>query len=1147
VPPGRPRKHDRERHAELQELVCWFERQAEFSNPRSLLSASARRGFPLPKNGVYEFFRRERLLDWQTTALMAEALGQEAGAVRELWQRARQSMRTKQPPSQAGVASWDDLPVPEGWLRELLIGQRDAPDRFPYRLLDVSPPLLSEVYVEQDVQPAVTRGSHDGSVEKHPRAAPPAVGQSLRQVLGEHDHLFITGGPGTGKTTLGRHLTRQIAQAWLSELGDEVPWCAEPVVGVRITAADVLAAHSWAEALVSASWASVLTKPIDPRIFGGRSHGTRWLVVVDGLDEVASPQNREIVLRALAARVEHGSAYRLVITSRPLPQEELEPFQARSVGFYTLSGFDGVQQRAFAERWFAAQKMADPAKAVTAFLEEVKNAGLTELIKVPLFATIAATFYTRKPRRSLPRGRIELYEKFLEELSDVRSHRVDIRGRLRVRWDELGCAGTMDWILANQERLRLHLAQVETGRQPLTLDSAVGWLREQLPDGLRLRDGMEGDLGRLLAETGVLVFDGTELSFLHRSFAEFIAARQEAAGIPAEFPGLVTWMERVQAETSRNYVFFTLAHWARRQGNDASTVVRLLLAENLQYRVMALRLVTAGVPMGAELEGAVIDRVLSEPFESRGRGYSRPDHELFTELTELRGNERLAELLQRLSGTHGLPIAFRASAAAAYARVADLPGGVRLLHELANQVDGPEGLIGIVRHLAVLDAPATEARIRLLRRAVDGDKPWWRVQAMWELIELGENEGAVELARFVLGGGEQNGSLLESAGDIWLAVEGESAAPEIVRVIADRKRNNEWAHAGLAKLLFYAGDTVAAEPHAREVLLNSVADDDIQEVIEAWIEVEGAGGAGKIIAVFDGFINWNTDVRSHVARQLLELGHPEAAVELARRILGGPDKPSSYDASWAVEVLLSALGESVVEEALHWLDEHSVEPGKLHMLTQQMIDEGFAAAACVLARRTMNFAGVTEETFTWAADILLIHVGSKAGEEITQMLRARPMGSTTLTAALLPVLSKHQQKEATVALCREVFFDPGRTVDELLKAVRAWILVAGPESVPQIMSLIEAVCGLSGDERARLAGLLKAEGEADAAVSLWCAVSVQPTLSSELRWRAVEQLLDVGAAEKAATTLKAALATTSDEVESVRLRQLLGWVNPASS
>jgi hypothetical protein len=157
------------------------------------------------------------------------------------------------------------------------------------------------------------------------------------------------------------------------------------------------------------------------------------------------------------------------------------------------------------------------------------------------------------------------------------------------------------------------------------------------------------------------------------------------------------------------------------------------------------------------------------------------------------------------------------------------------------------------------------------------------------------------------------------------------------------------------------------------------------------------------------------------------------------------------------------------------------------------------------------------------------------------------MGSTTLTAALLPVLSKHQQKEATVALCREVFFDPGRTVDELLKAVRAWILVAGPESVPQIMSLIEAVCGLSGDERARLAGLLKAEGEAGAAVSLWCAVSVQPTLSSELRWRAVEQLLDVGAAEKAATTLKAALATTSDEVESVRLRQLLGWVNPASS
>lgn len=50
-----------------------------------------------------------------------------------------------------------------------------------------------------------------------------------------------------------------------------------------------------------------------------------WLVLVDGLDEITNSQARKRVLRALAAvhADDHGAQYRFVVTTRPLPDEEL--------------------------------------------------------------------------------------------------------------------------------------------------------------------------------------------------------------------------------------------------------------------------------------------------------------------------------------------------------------------------------------------------------------------------------------------------------------------------------------------------------------------------------------------------------------------------------------------------------------------------------------------------------------------------------------------------------------------------------------------------------------------------------------------------------------------------------------------------------
>ncbi|GAA3421835.1 NACHT domain-containing protein [Streptosporangium vulgare] len=1117
------------------EIAEWFNRHMrEAGHNGNSLRVASRRRFPLTKDRVYDLLNGLKLPDWEHFEPMVTLIGQDPGAVRPMWERAHRLYKAGK---EQTVSAWTEIPVADTRLRELLADQRDAADRFPYDLLNVSRPTLYEVYVEQDVRPAVSGPPREG---EHDRRLNSSAVCSLRDVLGRHDHLFITGGPGAGKTTLGRLLVRQIAQAWLADQAGETPWCEEPVIGLFITAADVLTG-SWTEALMTSCRPSRLTQPIDPQVFARRTYGVRWLVVVDGLDEISSPEKRAEVLRALSARAEYGTPYRLVITARPLPQEELEPLRDRSVGFYTLSGFDSDRQRAFAERWFAAQHVPDPAATASAFLEQAQTAGLVELLKVPLLATIAATFHTRYPDNPLPRGRMQLYERFLRELVDARGGQRSLRKALRARWEELACAPAADWVLAHQDRLVLHLAQMEVVEtRPFSLlAEAADWVRKNLPADMRLREGLDRDLGRLLTLAGVLVFDGTELSFLHRSFAEFIAAEKEAEAIPAEFPGLAGWTEKIQNDASRNYVFFTLAHWACRPENQVSTIVRLLFEQDLQHRIMALRLVTAGVPMGAKLEEAVINRLLGEPMEQGYRFVNDAENQLFTSLSELRGNTRLAERLIGLARTHGAPTSQRVAAAAAYARVADLREGVDLLNELGEQVGDPTGLRAVINQLAELDAADIVRRIGLLRRLADCGSVWEQLVARSDLVDLGETDGAVELARMILSNDEPSGQMLEFAGEVWLAVAGEQAVPEILQAIAIHAKRGAWAHAGIAQLWFGAGYPALAEPHARLALSYDANDEDVSEIIVSWTEACGVQGALEAARVFLDSSGQHSYLLFS-ARELIKRGHTSAAEAVARTVLHEPDT-EPLERSFAAELLVSVAGASAVGEVLHRVDASAVSPNDLPRFIVKLAKHDQAAAASLASRVLTDFRAANG-TFTQAAELLLEVSGPAAAEQIIRALDARPTGYTPLAAQLLPVLTRHQAVEVTSTLCRRVLLDPVRTPGELHSALQHWI-AAGQESSAEVVAYAEAVGGLSGDERARLAAFLEEIGEKQAAISLWCKVIIQPALPLELRWRTAERLLTLGAANAAITALESALQTASGDEES-RLWRLLNWVRP---
>ncbi|MFB8054203.1 NACHT domain-containing protein [Streptomyces rubiginosohelvolus] len=1150
---GRPVTTGGEAQPELRELAEWFRaalRAAGHETPNAFLSARrpVRRVPPPHKNAVYDIVGARRLHELSTTEQFAEALGLSRQAVADVWGRARFAMERRELAArraEPGLASaaWPEIPLPDGWLEDLLASQEEAAEQFPYDLLGVRKPPLSHIHIEQDLQPLSRNAARHT-----PRTKGPVP--NLAVALSSHDHLFVTGGPGAGKTTLGRHLVRQIARYWLRVEGAEDPWCREAVVPLRVTATDLQTRRPFHQQLSDAAGRTgTLRSAVPADRFAVRPYGVRWLVIVDGLDEVASPDDRKLILNNLAREIRPHGAFRLLITSRPLPQDELTPLRDQpSLGFYTLAGFDSVQQLAFAERWFAAQGVEDPAPEARAFLEEVGHAGLGEVLQVPLLTTIAAAHRSRNPGAPLPRGRVALYEQFLADVATARESADAVDKAFRSRWERRGQGRLAQWLLDHRDRLVTHLARIRTtsASAPL-LDAAVRWLATTLPADLAWPDGAGEELGQFLMQSGALVHDHGELFFLHLSFAEFLAARDEAARIPADFPGLDDWAVEIRSPSSRNRVLFTLALWARRPGHDVTLVVRHLLAGDLDHRIMALRLITSGVRLGEALEEAVIERVVDLGHDSdhldryHGRG-----RQVLRELSQLRGNRRLAATLRRIAETDGLNASLRIGAAASYAEVASLTEGVALLQDFGRRLP-VEDALECCRELEALAPAETEFRARLLSDvlAAPTASSWSRLTAAEELAALGRTDGLAEFACSVLAGSEENGGTLKRAGQFWFELEGPSAAPRVRAAVAARTCTRDWAKAALAHVLFLFGLVEEALPLLAHTIENSADDESIDDVVHGWLDQEGEKAADGLVELLRGYEVWNSDARPSIAVDLAGAGHRRQAAEVVRLSLHDPDPDTRHNLGLEVMALIRALGPESADEVLGWLDRNRARTDSYAIALRDLTEAGAKAGNLLpLARRLLCHPGSTHSEFTSAARVLLRFVPENACAEVLAALRDRPYGGPALRAALLPLLAEYGEAAAVRTLGQELLADPGLVDRELQAVVTAWLTVEGREAAAEVVNRVRTAVRLTADQAASLARLLTAEGQPDAAAPLWCQVTTDPETGVETRWQASQELLASGNAARAEQALRTALAASRAAGEVVLLRRLLAWVCP---
>ncbi|MFF3819590.1 NACHT domain-containing protein [Streptomyces bluensis] len=1097
---------------------------------------------------MYDVLGGRRLRSLEATLQIAAVLGLRQESVTALWTQAklrkeRDELAQRPHSPEVPPVGWLEIPLPAQWLEDLLRSQATAAEQFPYELLGVHKPPLSEVYVEQDIQPL-----SPGSSGHPPRTVQPVP--TIAAALSAHGHLFITGGPGAGKTTLGQYLVRQIARFWLREDQAEEPWCREAVAAVRVTSTDLLTPRAWHQQLSdAAARTGTLMSPVSPDHFARRPHGVRWLVIVDGLDEVSSPATRQTILEKLAREVRPNSSCRLVITSRPLPQSELKPFEnTPDIGFYTLKGFDANQQRAFAERWFVAQGVSDPALDTRNFLSEVDQAGLREILQVPLLTTLAASFRSRNPHAPLPRGRVALYETFLTELRTAREGNVGIIARFRERWQVRGLGQLADWLLAHQDDIVTHLAWERIEAQPSKslLSEATQWLASQLPEGLSWPERAEGELGQFLAQTGVMTFDGTDLSFLHQSFAEFIAARDEAAGIPADFPDLDVWSAAIKNTAARNRILFTFALWARRPGNDVSLIVRHLLVGDLEHRIMALRLVTAGVPLGEALEGSVIDRLMDFGDDS-DHPISSPGPQVLSELSQLRGNRRLAAHLRKVAETEGLSSILRIQAAAAYANVASLQEGVALLKVLPETSD-PNAVLNCCRHLASLDPQGIPFRVHSLNQLFTDSRAsnWERLDAAEQLMAMGYTENLVNLARSILAGAEQNGQYLERAGELWFSLEGRDAANEVAEAISGRADTHIWATKGLAVTMIRFGLIDEVLPFARRIFDESCNSDDISELVTTWIDSAGSAAADQIVEVMREHPAWNMDERPSVAHDLLLNGFESQAAELVRISLATtPHK--RYSLHLELMGLVRALGPAAADEVLEWLEKLQGSPEDYASSMVDLTESGAAPGAILpFARRVLHHPGSPNKAFSAAAKMLFRHDRQAACKEVIEALQARPYEGSALRALLLPILAEHGEVTDVMKLGQELLADPGLTVPELQAVVSAWLVAAGREAAWEVVARVKTAVVLTVDQLIALADLLTGQNLTHAAAPLLCQVCTTPGIAAETRWRALQEVIEMGAERQASQALREALVAPSSPAEELILRRLLAWLTASA-
>jgi hypothetical protein len=512
-------------------------------------------------------------------------------------------------------------------LKGLLRASVWATDALPYTELDDSLPRLSDVYVEPGLALDRTETA-SFRLNRHGEATPLPV--DVAQAFRRDDLVLVRGAPGMGKSALLRHVTRRQAQWWLSNGAGSDPHDAPygRSVPLVVPAVDCVG-RSLPDAMLlgMTRMAAFLPEGLPDREAFARqpAPGVKWLVLVDGLDEILDPQQRTAVVRALQAHVsDSASPYRVLATARLGTKIDL-----RGVDWleYRLLPFNSSQRAEFFRRWAECRGLPPGAAETVSRHIGLQHWQTKELLETPLLASVFCVLYEENSDTEIPGSRSELYDRFINHLLYERRGRIRFRDELYTLLDPyfVHSSNLVDWLFDSSEPLLRHIAFNCRPYADL-LPEAIIWLRENCPyatDGFPSWNQLLSDL---LLGTGLITGRGNQLKFTHQTFGDYLAAKRWGENFQLD-----EWLElagsnlAAENNSSRRYAepgtaLFALHHLTQVGPEDARRVIEHLLSGQrvsptgetaVGDPLLAARALTAGCAVARERAEEIIDALLA--------------------------------------------------------------------------------------------------------------------------------------------------------------------------------------------------------------------------------------------------------------------------------------------------------------------------------------------------------------------------------------------------------------------------------------------------------------------------------------------------------------------------------------------------------
>ncbi|WP_327432272.1 hypothetical protein [Streptomyces sp. NBC_01236] len=1172
---GRPPKGDTERYPELEALAEWF-REAIADAGYESLNAVVRAEIA-HKNVVYGACSATRLLKLPVLRSLAVALEREPDEITPLWIKAKEALDRAGAESREAAAprltEWTELPLPNPAVRNLLEAQAKAVERLPYDMLGVAEPPLSAVYVRQSMRTQwhSTEGAARNSTQLDGGSATQGDSAArdetqtidaqlpVPEALARHEHLLITGEPGAGKSTLSSHLAWTLSRIWLREDTSLEAPVTEPVIPVRVAARTLVdQPGSWSTVLCQALRRTLghsLVADPDARLFLGRVHGARWMVLVDGLDEIADRESRAEVVRMIAQHARTDSDYRFVITSRPLSDPELAPLRGALIGEYRMEPFGTEELRDFAAKWFAAQhqEKEQARTAADRFLGETEDGRLRDLVRNPLLATIAAVTATAAPTHPLPTSRLSLYQRFFEHLltRGAGSEGAVRQGLMRRYRDDPGRRELHLWLNQRKRDVLGVLGRCRLEGESSLLEAGLEWVRANLPEDWAVT-GWEADVREFLQGTGLLVRDEDDYRFLHHSFAEYFAAQSYAQRISPSFPEAEDWILRAFKDDERTLAMFVFCLWGERDDCDGARLAEQLRTGAVgghERPLLAGLLVAEGVRFGEADREETFDRLEVVARCAVDNEYRERAAQV---LGALGGQPGVLERLESMARCEFLDVVVRLYAVEAYGKA----GAAETTQELLSLVlSGIYGLLGRAARIAcTLGEDAREAvRKRAWQMVEKPEASGWEMSVAAEALGcLGRAQEAAELARRALQEPAVYANDTERAVEAWLTSSPDRAVAEVERLTLALPGTDHARRYAVGKVLDKLGAEEAAARVAHQLLsAAAVPLSALEWAADMWVKARGAEAREAITAAFErssadvGHFYWHP---AALLRALVPLAPDDGTADWARGVFG-EERWGVYGTGNAVATWLAAVGVGGADQIMQRLDRgHLLSSYDRPPAAQALFEAGALGQAREMAELALSTPNVPRENYEEVARVLLKTGSDDAVVRLEEIWSAHPtlsVDANWLNGVLdaLPRFEDRATDAVVVRFARELVALPAATASDVLRGLRMMLTTQGHAVVAWVLETALTHRRLYWAQWCDLARELAALGEREAALTLWrrALAFPSPPRNSEPRL-----LLDLQAArvtDMAVTWLAELIADPATPApERLRRRQLLAWL-----